>query len=555
MKKIVAALIAGNEEQHIWRCVTSLKKLCQEIVVVRAIGSLAPDATANIARSLECHVSEYKNDPLCRDWPHVDDFSRARNKAFEIAYDLAGKSGWVMWADCDDVLPESMVEPHRKAIEECPAECDWILTDYVIPEQGKRSPRERFFRYQTGYWWRPIHENVQPTKTIKVNLRRDLEIVHAPISGKSKSGPRNMAILKSQDRMAAHFKFYLHYESFIRGEYKDAAKYGAEALLMSDLDGVKRYEALLNMSSLSGGEQAIGFAEQAAKLEPQRREAFAMMASLAIDAGDAVRAIGILDEMEKIPVPKFPQWTHKAEYYGWKATKLRAWAERMRGNAELAYHLEMQILDDAPRPRISLLHATRGRPIQAAQAMTLWLSRASKPERVEHIFAVDQDDESAAMLQRFSGVMQEADGYSVGAWNLAAKHATGDILIQLSDDWEPPTGWDEIVAARLDATKPQVLQVSDGYRTDDLICMAILTRPYYKAHGLFDPRYRNVYSDTDFTFRAQKNGAIVRASDVTFVHHHPLWEGRGMDDIYKRGNDPQEYARAREICNGDHGHA
>ena len=92
MKKIVAALIAGNEEQHIWRCVTSLKKLCQEIVVVRAIGSLAPDATANIVQSLGCYVSEYKNDPLCREWPHVDDFSRARNQAFETAYELAEKA-------------------------------------------------------------------------------------------------------------------------------------------------------------------------------------------------------------------------------------------------------------------------------------------------------------------------------------------------------------------------------------------------------------------------------------------------------------------------------
>ena len=33
--------------------------------------------------------------------------------------------------------------------------------------------------------------------------------------------------------------------------------------------------------------------------------------------------------------------------------------------------------------------------------MSLWLSRADRPERVEHIFAVDADDETAALLQRF----------------------------------------------------------------------------------------------------------------------------------------------------------
>jgi hypothetical protein len=96
----------------------------------------------------------------------------------------------------------------------------------------------------------------------------------------------------------------------------------------------------------------------------------------------------------------------------------------------------MQVLDAAPRPRISLLHATRGRPLQAAQNMNLWITRASKPESVEHIFAVDSDDESAALLQRFAGVCQGPDGFSVCAWNLAAQHSTGDILVQFSDDFE-----------------------------------------------------------------------------------------------------------------------
>ena len=550
--KIVAALIAGNEEQHIERCVRSLQRLCEEIVVVRAIGCEEPDATASLARGLGCVVKEYKNAPLYRDWPHVDDFSAARNMAFEAAYELAGKDGWVMWADCDDVLPEAMVEPHRKAISECPAEYDWMLTDYVIPEQGKRSPRERFFRHETGYWHRPVHEHVQPTKTVKVYLRRDLEIMHSPITSKEKSSPRNVAILTAQDRMTAHFKFYLHYENLISKNFKEAIRYGAEVLLLKDLDSLHQYETFYNLATLTQGEQALNFAKEAEKINPNRREAIALQVAWMLDEGRPDEAIELLDRIDKIEVPAFPQWTHKAEYYGWKTQKLRSWAERMRGNKQLAYHLEKQTLDDADGPRISLLHATRGRPMKAAEAMTLWLTRAKRPERVEHIFAVDADDETAGLLSRFGGVCQEEDGYSVGAWNLAAKHSTGNILVQLSDDWEPPIGWDDLLEQRLDPFKPQVLQISDGCRTDDLLCMAIFTRPYYEKYGLFDPRYKNVYSDTDFTFRAKKNNAIIQAKDVTFIHHHPFWEGREMDETYQRGNDPAEYERAKAIFEGDH---
>ena len=117
-----------------------------------------------------------------------------------------------MWADCDDVLQDNMVEPTLKALRDCPPECDWILSDYVIPEQHKRAPRERFFRYKTGWWWRAVHENVHPPKTIKIYMRRDLEIHHCPPLGQRKSNERNQRILEWQDQFAPHWKFYLHYE-------------------------------------------------------------------------------------------------------------------------------------------------------------------------------------------------------------------------------------------------------------------------------------------------------------------------------------------------------
>jgi len=498
-------------------------------------------------------TGEYFNEPLTAGWPHLDNFAAARNQAFRRAYDLAGTDGWVMWADCDDVLPAHMVEPHLKAVETCPADCDWILTDYVIAEQHKRAPRERLFRHHSGWWWRAVHENVHPTREIKIHLRRDLEIHHSPPLGRRPSNDRNMRILRWQDQFSQHWKFYLHYESMILNKRGEAIRYGAEALAMRDLDGVHKYETLLNMSNMTAGDESMRFAQAAEKVDPNRREALALQASILLDAGEPTQALEVIDRMDKIPTPAFPQWTHKSEYYGWKAAKLRAWALRLAGKAKEAFGIESEVLDSARGPRISLLHATRGRPLAAVQCMALWLSRADRPERIEHIFAVEADDKTATLLQRFGGVCQEDKGYSVGAWNLAAKHATGDILLQLSDDWEPPPGWDAAIEAKLDVSKPQVLKIHDGYRQDSLMCMAILTRPYYEQHGLFDSRYRNVYSDADFTARAKKANAIVEGN-LTIVHHHPFFEhGRELDGTYLRGNDSAEYERAKEIYLADHG--
>lgn len=548
--RLVAGLITGNEEERIERCVKSYQKICDDIVVVRAIGSLKPDRTLDIAKELGCYTAEYCNSPLCEEWPHLDNFSAARNKAFAWAYDLANSDGWVMWADIDDILPDEQVEPHVKALSECPQDCDWILTDYVIPEQQKRAPRERFFRYKTGWWWRPVHENMHPTKTIKIWTRRDLESArHMPPLGRRPSNERNMRILEFNDSFTPNIKFYLHYEKMIIGKREDAIRYGAESLALKALDPVHKYETLINMSNMTDRDAAMRFAQGAEKIDPNRREALALQASILLDNGKPSEAIEVLDRMDKIPVPAFPQWTHRAEYYGWKAKQLRAWALRAAGKGREAFELEASILSEGGTPRISLLHATRGRPVQAASTMNMWLSRAKRPERVEHIFSVDIDDMTSTQLTRFAGVMQgNANGHAVGAWNLAAKYSTGDILIQFSDDWECPPGWDEMLEKRMDITKPQVLRISDGKRTDELLPMAIMTRKYYEQHGFFNPEFKNQYSDAEFTIRAEKAGAIIDARDIVFAHHHPIYEPSiPTDETHRRVNDLAEAERAKAI--------
>lgn len=201
--------------------------------------------------------------------------------------------------------------------------------------------------------------------------------------------------------------------------------------------------------------------------------------------------------------------------------------------------------------KISLLHATLNRTTQANAARAKWLELAQSPADIEHIFAVDPDDQTWTELDQSSQIVTTCrpNMGCVAAWNLAALWCSGDILIQMSDDWTPPLFWDRIILSRLDIMQSQVLAISDGHRTDHLLCMAIITRQRYREQGytMFHPRYRGVFSDDHLTAMAYGQGRVVEARDVVFVHHHPLWTGGILDDTYRRQNAPERYRDGQRV--------
>lgn len=203
--------------------------------------------------------------------------------------------------------------------------------------------------------------------------------------------------------------------------------------------------------------------------------------------------------------------------------------------------------------QLSLLHATRGRAEEAVKARTLWLRAAEFPERVEHIFAFDQDDaESMAGLAAYRHVVvDERDKGCVAAWNLAARASKGQILIQLSDDWLPIPKWDRIIYERFrDVSKPGVLRISDGRRVDDLVCMAIFTRPWLEQLGgdFLSPEYFGVYSDDEFSFRAYEAGVVVDARDLVLNHLHPNYDPTmPVDETHRRQNDSDRLLHGKKV--------
>jgi glycosyltransferase involved in cell wall biosynthesis len=195
--------------------------------------------------------------------------------------------------------------------------------------------------------------------------------------------------------------------------------------------------------------------------------------------------------------------------------------------------------------KISLLHATRGRSVKAKLCREKWLSTAKNPQDIEHIFGIDDDDADSLTNINSQRVVVARGKGCVAAWNACAKACKGEILIQLSDDWEPTQHWDETLLNEFEGVEgEQVLAISDGHRTDNLLCMAILNRKRYEKQGfLFHPEFFSVFSDDYFTWAAYKDNVIKEAKHIVFEHQHPVFNKGAWDETYLYSNAQKNYTQ------------
>jgi hypothetical protein len=548
--KISLAMIAGNEEAVIARCLDSFKPIYDEAIVCLAVGSQKPDGTQVIALERGATVCHYQNAPG-NDWPHVDDFAAARNTAFDAA-----TGDVVIWCDADDILDPGMAEQIRKGIEEA-KDWDILACRYDVRNVGlKNVIRERAFRRQDdgrlpGRWEGAIHEHFIPSPNMRIVGRDDLVWVHAPELKKVQGHERNKNILTAALKTAPSYLYYLQQEYHQRDAAK-ALPLAKAAWEIPGLPDVEKYECAMNIAINTAGEERMGWIWKAIRLMPYRREAFALAVASLIDEGKNDQAFGLCRIMHGIEPPNPRPWTHQARWYEDGGVLLFSQCCRLTGRDADAIRNEDEMFAKAGK-QISLCHATRGRAKKALQTATTWRQRAAFGPGVQHIFAIDADDkESLELLKGYRHVVV-APGSCVRAWNAAAAASEGSVLVQMSDDWLPPVGWDRLILDAIgDVSKPAVLAVGDGHRTDDLLCMAIMTRARWEQQGreMFSPEYASVFSDNEFSYRAWSDGVVIDArKSLVFEHDHPVFKGvdwQDMDATYRHSNADDRYRAGME---------
>ncbi len=584
MSKISLCLIVGNEADYIQRCLQSFLPMCDELCIVRAIGNQQPDRTIEMARELaELHgkafkFAEYKNSDkpithllpkdgesltpsedgivewLPSTWPHVDSFCAARQMSFDLA-----TNPWCFWCDADDILKSGV-----KEIREHAAIGDFVcyLFPYEIFGRGRNLPRERLVRKSACKWIHRVHECLDFTPAPAKALRDDLvTVLHLPKSDKKGSHGRNLRILKSMtdEELTTGMLFHLNEELLLAERVDESVAVAQKILARPDLGRPEKMELFINLAtSATDPEHTTTLLHQAYMADPRRREPLAYLANHMLNWQHPDFALAYARQMISIPAPNVEDetWNHRRPHYGWLGDELYAQCLRANGLFSQGDAVQFAALQAAGGARIALVHATRGRSKKAAVARKVWMDLAAQPERVEHIFIVDADDKDAVWLRRFRHLAIAPGGGCVAAWNAGAIATNAPVLVQMSDDWVPPQCWDDLILERIgDVSKQSVLAVSDGARTDQLLCMAICTRAYIRPVGqtgdcfMFHPEFKSVYSDNWFTHEAYRRNAVIEARDLIFTHNHPVFGKAPLDNTYLQQNSDERYAEGLAIFN------
>lgn len=196
--------------------------------------------------------------------------------------------------------------------------------------------------------------------------------------------------------------------------------------------------------------------------------------------------------------------------------------------------------------KFSLIHPSRGRPQQAYGTVTEWISKSGNVE-VEHILSIDTSDPLKVEYDNlFPSYLCNDNKSVVEATNNAAKQATGDVLIYLSDDFKCPDNWGELIEAK-GLTGEWVLKVDDCLQPFNVavLTIPIMSRSVYNKLGYFwHPEYKSMFCDEHLYWKAKLNNWLVMAPELKFPHHHYSVGKAQHDETYKNSEANWDQGKA-----------
>ncbi|NCE64169.1 glycosyltransferase [Pseudoflavonifractor sp. 524-17] len=211
MQALSLCMIVKNEADVLARCLESAAGLYDELIVVDT-GST--DATKSVAARFTDQIF---------DFPWIDDFSAARNFAFDQA-----TLPHCMWLDADDILLPADREGFLQVKEQALPEADVVMAPYHTGAAQDGAPalsyyRERIVRRSPLFRWSgAVHEAISPAGNV---VYTQAAVTHR----KEKQGDpdRNLRILQgivdSGRNLTPREQFYYGRELAGHSRFQDAA--------------------------------------------------------------------------------------------------------------------------------------------------------------------------------------------------------------------------------------------------------------------------------------------------------------------------------------------
>ena len=185
---------------------------------------------------------------------------------------------------------------------------------------------------------------------------------------------------------------------------------------------------------------------------------------------------------------------------------------------------------------ISVIHPSRGRPQKSVGAISLWQGFTN--QQWELIISLDADDPKLNKYQDLYSdcyVIINNSTSAVHAIKNAAKSASGDILMVVSDDTKPIDLWSEKIHEEMQGKTDWILKTQDGIQ-NYIITNPIMDRAYYNRTGyIYHPDFQHMFCDTYLTCVADITGRKI-TSNLMFKHDHYSVNRTTPDALHKRND-------------------
>jgi len=306
---ISQCIIAKNEEDNIGHCLSHIKSVVDEQIVVDT-GST--DRTVEIAEKLGAKVLNF-------DW--VDDFSAARNFALDKA-----RGDWIIFLDCDEYFSEQSIPLIRNTIRKISGNrnINGILTELINIDKNKniissiKNVSPRIFRNRKSLRYKnKIHELLVDAKSKEANsavvcldATNDIKIFHTgydkSIMDDKKKNERNINLLKEElknNPTDANLLLYISKSLYTDEQYEESLEYALKALRNMDDDKNLDYYPVIYSTILHtmyvlgyGKDDMQAMFDEAVSKYPEHPDYYRAIGLALIRSGDIKEAIEFLEK-------------------------------------------------------------------------------------------------------------------------------------------------------------------------------------------------------------------------------------------------------------------
>ncbi|MFA6087476.1 glycosyltransferase [Mucilaginibacter sp.] len=209
---------------------------------------------------------------------------------------------------------------------------------------------------------------------------------------------------------------------------------------------------------------------------------------------------------------------------------------------------------------ISVIYPSRGRPEIFKSTLKKWVDAARKPENIEWIVSIDQNDPCLSEyvsfyqnndLHQFFFLEISRNRSAIDAINNGALRATNELFVVISDDFLPFENWDYALLGELQYKEDFIVKTVDGLQPT-LMTLPIMDRKYYERciysgyNYIYFPEYDHMFCDQEMTAVGHMLGKVITL-DLTFEHAH-YTTGKFKKDAVSVRND-STWAQGENLFN------